>query len=196
MSLATNITNLATRVATEVKALRTLINGNGADLSALNTTAKSNLVAAINELVAAVGGAGATIDDGQISTLTVWSSDKTDDEIDDRISTAITELLGAAPAELDTLKEIADKLADNDDVVASLVSQIATKADDNVVVKLSGNQTIAGIKTFSSAPVVPDDSFAIAKVSGLSAALSGKVETSDLGDPDTNFVTVFEAGLS
>jgi hypothetical protein len=30
------------------------------------------------------------------------------------------------------------------------------KANDNVVVKLSGNQTIAGVKTFSSSPIVPN----------------------------------------
>jgi hypothetical protein len=64
MSLATNITDLATRVATEAKALRTLINGNAADLSSLTTTAKTNLVAAINELDAAIGASGATDLDG------------------------------------------------------------------------------------------------------------------------------------
>ena len=64
MSLATNITNLATRVATESKALRTLLNGNAADNSALTTVAKSNLVAAINELKAAIGaGSPTTLDD-------------------------------------------------------------------------------------------------------------------------------------
>jgi len=52
MSLASQISALATRAAAESKALRTLISGNAADLSALNTTATSNLVAAINEMVA------------------------------------------------------------------------------------------------------------------------------------------------
>lgn len=64
MSLATNLTDLATRISTEVKALRTLINGNQVDLSALTTTAKNNLVAAINEVDAAVGaGSPTTLDD-------------------------------------------------------------------------------------------------------------------------------------
>lgn len=54
MSLATNISDAFTRVATESKSLRTLINGNGADLAALTTTAKANLVAAINEVDAQV----------------------------------------------------------------------------------------------------------------------------------------------
>lgn len=81
MSLVTNLGNLATRVATEAKALRTLLNGNAADNSALTTTAKSNLVAAINEVAAAVAGASG-IDDSVISTTTSWSSQKTRDEID------------------------------------------------------------------------------------------------------------------
>lgn len=32
---------------------------------------------------------------------------------------------------------------------------LSAKANDNAVVKLSGNQTVAGTKTFSSSPVVP-----------------------------------------
>lgn len=40
----------------------------------------------------------------------------------------------------------------------SLTAAIGAKADDNAVVKLSGNQTIAGTKTFSSSPVIPTPS--------------------------------------
>lgn len=80
MSLSTNVANLATRIATEVKALRTLINGNAADLSALTTTAKTNLVAAINEVAASVGSA-AGIDDVTTSTTSTWSSSQTASEI-------------------------------------------------------------------------------------------------------------------
>lgn len=60
MSLATNLSDAFTRVATETKSLRTLINGNAGDLASLTTTAKNNLVAAINELDAALGSAGAS----------------------------------------------------------------------------------------------------------------------------------------
>jgi len=68
MSLSTNVSNLATRIATEVKAIRTLVNGNAADLSSLSTTEKSNLVAAINELKDTLGSsvsdmAGNTVSD-------------------------------------------------------------------------------------------------------------------------------------
>lgn len=53
---------------------------------------------------------------------------------------------------------------------------IASKADDSAVVKLTGNQSIAGTKTFSAAPVVPDAAFAIGKVSGLQDALDATVK--------------------
>ena len=80
MSLATNVANLATRAATELKAVRTLVNGNAADLSSLTTTAKGNLVAAINEIKAAADAAaqsgGAAINDAATATLTTWSSSK------------------------------------------------------------------------------------------------------------------------
>jgi len=45
---------------------------------------------------------------------------------------------------------------------------------DSAYVALTGAQTIAGIKTFSSSPVVPDSSFTIAKTTGLQTALDGK----------------------
>ena len=67
-STEAQVSNLATRVATEVKSLRTLINNNAADLSALTTSAKGDLVAAINELDAAIdglsgGGSASNLDD-------------------------------------------------------------------------------------------------------------------------------------
>jgi len=64
MSLATNLQNAFTRVATEFKAIRTLVSGSGTgDTSGLTTTS-SNLVGAINEVKALVGaGSPTTLDD-------------------------------------------------------------------------------------------------------------------------------------
>lgn len=197
MSLSTNVSNLATRVATEVKAVRTLVNGNAADLSALTTTAKTNLVLAVNELKAALdnidvtGQVQALIDDVTVSTTKVWSSSKTKSEID----AAVASLVDGAPALLDTLNELAAALGDDASFATTITNSIATKANDSDVVKLTGNQTIAGVKTFSDAPVVPDASFTIAKTSGLQTALDNKANAADVGDTTTNYVTVFEAGL-
>lgn len=76
-----------------------------------------------------------------------------------------------------------DNTADSAKPISTLQqAALDAKAADSAVVKLTGNQTVAGTKTFSAAPVVPDASFTQAKVSGLVAALAGKVSstTADL----------------
>lgn len=55
--------------------------------------------------------------------------------------------------------------------VTGLSTALTAKADDSAVVHKTAAETIAGVKTFSDAPVVPNNSFAIAKVSGLQDAL-------------------------
>lgn len=61
MSMASQVSSLATRVATEFKAIRTLISGSGTGgISSLTTTDKSSLVAAINEVKASGGGGGSS----------------------------------------------------------------------------------------------------------------------------------------
>lgn len=56
---------------------------------------------------------------------------------------------------------------------AGLQAALDAKAADADVVHDSGNETIAGTKTFSSAPAVPDASFAIAKTATLVDRLKG-----------------------
>ena len=51
---------------------------------------------------------------------------------------------------MDTLGELATALQENESVTDALNTAIGTKANASEVVKLSGNQTIAGTKTFSS----------------------------------------------
>lgn len=146
MSLNTNLQNLATRISTELKALRILINGNAADLSGLATTTKTNLVAAINELQAAVDAAsqsgGASINDAGLSTSTTWSSTKIDSEIDSNVSAAITSLVNGAPTALDTLKELADALeaAATDSEVAAIVTALDNRVRYDAPQSLTGPQ--------------------------------------------------------
>ena len=114
MSLSINLQNLATRVASETKALRTLVNGNTADLSSLTTTTKTSLVAAVNELQSAIDAiasaeGGATIDDEATAGTTVWSSAK----VAAQISAAVATLVDTAPGALDTLNELAAALGDD-----------------------------------------------------------------------------------
>ena len=60
----------------------------------------------------------------KVSELKNDAQYQTSSEVDARIKAVV----GAAPEALDTLEEIANKLSDNDDVVASLTTQIAEKA--------------------------------------------------------------------
>lgn len=52
--------------------------------------------------------------------------------LDNKINTRIQQIVGAAPAALDTLEEIADKLADQDDAVASIVNTISSLTLDDI----------------------------------------------------------------
>lgn len=166
MSLATNVTDLATRVATEAKALRTLLNGNAANNSALTTTAKSNLVAAINELhaeVQAAAGGAAGINDSAPSTTSTYSSTK--------IESVVAAVVDAAPGALDTLNELAAALGDDANFAATVNAALGNR------VRYDAAQALTA----------PQAAQARSNIGAASAA--------DVGDTTTNFVTVFEAGL-
>ena len=70
-SLATNIQNLATAMGTDIKALNTKTGS----LNSLATTAKTDLVAAINEVRQSAASATG-INDSSTSTSSTWSSSK------------------------------------------------------------------------------------------------------------------------
>ena len=118
-TLAARIADLATRLATECKSIRTLVNGNTTDLSSLTTTQKTSLVAAINELKTAIDNSGSsiTISDSTSSTTEVWSSSK----VSSAIAQAKSDLVNGAGAALDTLSELAAALG-NDASFASTVT--------------------------------------------------------------------------
>lgn len=168
MSLSTNVSNLATRVATEIKSVRTLVNGNAVDLSSLTTTDKSNLVNALNELNSAIAAIDLTdlISDTTTATTSTWSSTKITGVID----AAVSDLVDGAPELLNTLNELAAALGDDENFATSISNALAGKADS--------------VHTH-----------AISDITGLQGALDDKVETIDIGDTSANYVTTFEAGL-
>lgn len=169
MSLVSRVQDLATRVATECKAIRTMVNGNAADLSALTTTAKGSLVLAVNELKAGLDAVdGAAIDDGVTAAGTTWSSTK----INTELNTLLNSVLGGAPAALDTLNEIAAAIADDDDFASTITTALGNRVRTD---------------TATQGLTAPQQGNARTNIGAQEAAL--------VGDPDTNYVTGFEAGL-
>ena len=162
-TLIVRISDLATRMATECKSLRTLVNANGVDLSALTTTQKASLVAAINELKTAIDGAGSsiTISDATTSTIQVWSSSK----VASAIQTAKDELTNGAASALDTLAELASALGND----ASFASTVTTALGYRL--RYDAAQTLtAGQKTQACANIgvgEPDTDFVTTFNTGL-----------------------------
>lgn len=139
MSLTTRLTDLATRAATECKSLRTLINNNQLDLSSLTTTAKSNLVAAINELDAAidaVSAGAASINDSSSGTSATWSASK----IAAEILAAKNALTNGAGAALDTLAELATALGNDANFATSVNSALANRVRYDAAQTLDATQ--------------------------------------------------------
>jgi hypothetical protein len=134
------ITLLAQAVGGDVK---NLINKIG-DTTALNTTAKGNLVAALNEVYAAIGGAGAQINDnaGNGDTLVTWSADKIFDSIALAKTEIQTAILGGASAAYDTLKELQDLLEGDAAQLATLASAINNRVRFDDVQTLTSAQKL------------------------------------------------------
>ncbi|MWK56907.1 hypothetical protein GO594_13050 [Pseudomonas otitidis] len=124
MTMETRLTALAQAIGADVKILR----DRQGDLTSLSTTAKGNLVAAINEIFALVGAGGVQINDsaGNGDTGVTWSADKIFDTIELAKAAVKSDLIGGASAALDTFKELQDALG-NDPTFAATISTALTK---------------------------------------------------------------------
>lgn len=162
MSLTTRIESLVIRVAQEFNDVR----AKAGNLANLTTTDKSNLVAAINELKAAVVATSA-IDDAQVSTATTYSSTK----IVALLDALKTEILGGADAAYDTLVEIQQLLQNGTSGLDALLAAVNNR------VRFDAAQTLTA----------PEQAQARSNI--------GAVSASDVGDTDTDFVAVFEGAL-
>lgn len=162
-TLAARIADLATRLATECKSIRTLVNGNAADLSSLTTTQKTSLVAAINELKLAIDNSGSsiTISDSTSSTTEVWSSSK----VSAAIAQAKSDLVNGAGAALDTLSELAAALGNDASFASTVTAALGYR------LRFDAAQTLtAGQKTQACANLgigEPDTDFVTTFNSGL-----------------------------
>ena len=125
MTIESRLIALAQAIGTDVK---TLAASQGA-LTALNTTAKSSLVAAVNELLTLTASAGASIDDaaGNGATAVTWSADKIFDSIEAAKAAVKNDLTDGASAAMDTLKELATALGNDPSFAATIASEIANR---------------------------------------------------------------------
>ena len=162
MSLATRIESLVIRVAQEFNDVRT----KAGNLANLTTTDKSNLVAAINELKAAVV-SSSEIDDANIAISSTYSSSK----IVTLLDALKSEILGGADAAYDTLLEIQQLLQNGTTGLDALLAAVNNR------VRFDAAQTLSA----------PEQAQARSNI--------GAVAASDVGDTDTDFVAVFEGAL-
>ena len=162
MSLQTQLNSFVLRVAEEFNTVK----GRTGTLTALTTTDKSSLVAAINELKAAVQASGA-IDDAQVATTSTYSSSK----IVTLLDTLKAEILGGADAAYDTLLEIQQLLQDGTSGLDALLTAV------NHRVRFDAAQTLTAAEAAQARSNI------------------GAVAAADVGDTDTDFVAIFEGAL-
>lgn len=138
MTLEQRLILLAQAIGADIKTL-TVAQGS---LTSLTTTAKSNLVAAINELKSitdGLAGGGAAINDaaGDGDTTVTWSADKIFDSIAAAKAALKNELVDGAGAALDTLNELADALNNDPNFAATIATEIANRVRYDAVQTLT-----------------------------------------------------------
>ena len=152
MSLSARIVSLAQAIGADIKALAT----SQGTLSSLTTTAKTSLVAAINELDTALGAAGAQINDaaGNGNTTETWSADKIFDTIEAAKTAVKNDLVNGAATALDTLAELATALGNDPNFATTLATNLAAR------VRFDAAQTLTA----------PQKAQALANIGGAAAA--------------------------
>lgn len=168
MSLETRLVSLAQAIGADIKSLT----ASQGSLSGLNTTTKASLVAAINELVSAVGGAGAQINDaaGNGDTLVTWSADKIYDSIEAAKAAVTNSLVNGAAAALDTLQELAAALGNDPNFATTIAASVASR------VRFDDVQTLTA----------PQKAQALANIGGAAAADLAAL-TAAVGNADRDF---------
>lgn len=115
----------------------------------------------------------------KVSELKNDAQYQTSSEVDDRIKAVV----GAAPEALDTLEEIANKLSDNDDVVASLTAQIAEKATTEAL--NAEIETRSAKDTELQGNIEAEAQARIAKDTEIETELANKVAYTDVTTEET-----------
>lgn len=181
MSLASQVSALATRIGTEFKTVK----GREGDLASLTTSAKSTLVSAINEVNAKpTSTGGAQINDTTASATSVYSSTKTES-----VATA------AASSAVANRPVINDTTASTSSVYSS--SKTDTQITNAISNRPTINDTTASATTvYSSNKTNSAISAAVSQlVNSAPAALDTLKELSDALGGDASFATTTATAL-
>jgi hypothetical protein len=215
MSLATRLTDLATAIGTDMKQFRIWITGSSSgNLTGLTTTAKTDLVSAINEVKA--GSAGAPPDASEtvkgilelaslaeVATGTDSVRAVTPQGVRQERAALKDEILGAGvPAALDTLDELAAALGDDANFAATVTNSLANKQplDDDlsaIAALVSATDqfpyaTGAGTWTLGTVTSAARSLLDDVDVATMRSTLSVYSKT-ELGDPETDLVAAYNA---
>lgn len=168
-SLATNVTDLATAVATAVKDTRNRVG----DLASLSTTDKTSTVAAINEVdgrVDVLSGSAAGIDDTTTSPSSTWSSTKTSNEI-----------TAASTADRDRANHTGTQSADT--VVDGTTNHVFTADDDTKLAGIAAGATANATDAYLLDRTHHTNTQPASTITGLAAVATSGVYTDLSGTP-------------
>lgn len=218
MSLKTNLESLATSIATQIKGLKIMITGTSTGtLATLQTTDKTSIISAINE-ARTTGGSGTppTASDtvagvieiatlAEVTTGTDATRAVTPQGVKQATDAVRSSILGAGvPAALDTLDELAAALADDANYAASVTTALAGKqpldADLTAIAALTSAANKVPYSTGTNTWALADFSAAgralvdDADVAAQRTTLDVYSKT-EIGNPETDLVAVFQAGL-
>lgn len=153
-------------------------------LSDLTTSAKTNLVTAINELVTGLNTVNdiiakkTEIDDTKSTTSNVWSASKTATEIATTATNLKNDLLGGVGEAYDTLKELADLINNNKTAIEALQEIASGHVKFNEVQSLSDTQKATARSNIGASATV--HTHTISAITGLQAELDTKALASSL----------------
>ncbi len=184
MSLQTRLQDLATAVATDIKQLKVWVTGSSSgSLAGLTTTAKTDLISAINEVNAkptsgsppdateATKGVVALASLAEVAAGVDTAKAVTAQGVHQERLALKNEILGAGvPAALDTLDELAAALGDDANFGATVTTALANR-----------------VRTDTNAQGLDATQQANARTN------IGTVAASDIGDPTIDLVAVYTA---
>lgn len=152
---------IATAMGNDIKTAR-LARG---ELSALSTTAKTNLVESINEIYGMLASAGVSINDtaGDGDSDVTWSANKIFDTIESAKQALKNELVNGAAAALDTFSELSAALGNDPNFASTIATGLGSR------LRFDAAQTLTALqKTQACANL-------------------------GIGEPDTDFLAVYNA---